>query len=144
MIYLPANTSSSLLQQQDLQSEVINIFARVNSQGRDIERVEFTMEDEGLGPVPVHVTSISSILLFNSSVNVYKNYETLDNLETTGREKIMKDEASKQLASAPATLVSGDALPDIAGLDLTFKPTMGEMSSLALPENLPLDFIAST
>lgn len=39
--------------------------------------------------------------------------------------------------------MSGDALPDIQALDLMFKPEMGEMSSLALPENLPLDFIAS-
>lgn len=143
-MYLPAEATSSLINHAELQSEVVTIYTRLNSHGRELERVEFTMEDEGLGPVPVHVASISSVLLFNSSVNVYKNYQTLDNLEFTGREKAMKDEASKQLASAPATLVSGDALPDIQGLDLTFKPTMGEMSSLALPENLPLDFLAST
>jgi hypothetical protein len=41
------------------------------------------------------------------------------------------------------TIISGDALPDIQGLDLMFKPSMGEMSSIALPDNLPLDFIAS-
>jgi hypothetical protein len=35
------------------------------------------------------------------------------------------------------------ALPDVTSLDLLFRPTMGTMSSLALPENLPLDFIAS-
>lgn len=54
-----------------------------------------------------------------------------------------EDIAGKQLASAPTTILSGDALPDIEGLDLTYKPSMGEMSTLALPENLPLDFIAS-
>jgi hypothetical protein len=41
------------------------------------------------------------------------------------------------------TILSGEALPEIQGLDLLFKPQLGEVSSLALPENLPLDFIAS-
>ena len=59
------------------------------------------------------------------------------------REKHAQEEDNKALAQAPSTILSGDALPDIGGLDLLFKPSMGEMSSLALPENLPLDFIAS-
>ena len=46
------------------------------------------------------------------------------------------------LASAPKTLVDGDSLADALALDLTFKPQMGEMASLALPSNLPLDFLA--
>ena len=37
---------------------------------------------------------------------------------------------------------SGEALPDINALDLTYRPQMGEMASLALPSNLPLDFLA--
>lgn len=123
--------------------DVLTIITRLNSNNREMQRAEFVMEDEGLGSLPTHISSISSVLLFNSAVNVYKNYQTLDNLESTGREKTTKDETNKQLASAPATLLSGDALPDIQGLDLTFKPSMGEMSNLALPENLPLDFIAS-
>jgi hypothetical protein len=126
-----------------MKSDILTIVTRINSNNREMERVEFIMEDEGLGPMPRNITTIGSLLLFNSHVNVYKNYQTLDNLISGGREKAAKEEATKQLASAPVTLVSGDALPDIAGLDLTFKPTMGEMTSLALPENLPLDFIAS-
>ena len=49
---------------------------------------------------------------------------------------------ARALAQAPATLVMGDSLPDIEGLDLTYKPQMGELSALALPSNLPLDFLA--
>lgn len=49
---------------------------------------------------------------------------------------------TRALASAPSTLISGEALPDIAALDLTYKPQMGELSALALPSNLPLDFLA--
>lgn len=65
------------------------------------------------------------------------------NIQTHHREKHAQEEDNKALAQAPSTILSGDALPDIGGLDLLFKPSMGEMSSLALPENLPLDFIAS-
>lgn len=120
------------------------------------------MEDQGLGSLPHHIPSIGSMLLFNSNINPYKDYQTLDNLISAGRyellyhfivcvslclsfcrEKTTEDEIQKNLAAAPSTLVSGDALPDIQALDLLFKPSMGEMSSLALPENLPLDFIAS-
>lgn len=59
------------------------------------------------------------------------------------REKKAEEEVAKGLASAPMTLLSGEGLPDIQALDLTFKPSIGEMTSLALPANLPLDFVAS-
>ena len=59
-------------------------------------------------------------------------------------EKAVEDDTtSKSLASAPKTILTGDELPDIQTLDLLFKPTMGQVNMLALPENLPLDFIAS-
>jgi hypothetical protein len=38
------------------------------------------MEDAGLGSLPAFVASVSSLLLFNSKINPYKNYATLDNL----------------------------------------------------------------
>jgi hypothetical protein len=41
---------------------------------------QVTMEDAGLGPVPSFVDSVSSVLLFNSNINPYKKYTTLDNL----------------------------------------------------------------
>lgn len=58
------------------------------------------------------------------------------------REKEVEADGKGGLASAPSTLISGDSLVDAVGLDLTFKPQMGEMASLALPSNLPLDFLA--
>ncbi len=58
------------------------------------------------------------------------------------RTKTEEGSDAKALAQAPTTLVSGEALPDILALDLTYKPQMGEMAALALPSNLPLDFLA--
>ena len=49
---------------------------------------------------------------------------------------------SKPLASAPASLLLGVMQPDLVALDLTFKPTRGTVAALALPTNLPLDFVA--
>jgi hypothetical protein len=141
--YLPPNPRKSVIQDKELLSEVQLITGRLNSYGSDMEKVEFIMEDQSLGPFPPSLASVGSMLLFNSSINPYKDYQTLDNLlASTSRTKTSEKETGKQLASAPSTLLSGDALPDIAALDLTFKPEMGEMTALALPSNLPLDFLA--
>ena len=141
--YLPPNPRKSVIQDKELLSEVHLITGRLNSYGSDMEKVEFIMEDQSLGPFPPSLASVGSMLLFNSSINPYKDYHTLDNLlASTSKTKSSEKDTAKQLANAPSTLLSGDALPDIAALDLTFKPEMGEMTALALPSNLPLDFLA--
>ena len=114
----------------------------LNREGSEPERVEFLMEEKGLGTLPSNIPSIGSILLFNSSINPYKNYVAEDNLVSTGRAKIVEESDKAKIASAPSSLLSGEALPDINALDLTFKPQLGELASLALPTNLPLDFVA--
>ncbi|RYH19731.1 hypothetical protein EON65_25620, partial [archaeon] len=141
--YLPATYGESVVGNTELAVDVYAIANRLNMQSQSQERVEFIMEDNGLGPLPSHLNSVSSMLLFNSHVNPYREYRALDNLLSSGREKTLQEEKAKTLASAPTTLISGDALPDIQALDLLFKPSMGEMTALALPENLPLDFIAN-
>jgi hypothetical protein len=56
-----------------------------NSRNQEIRRVELIMQDEGLGTLPTTIASVSSLLLFNSHVNVYKNYQKLDNLVSHGK-----------------------------------------------------------
>ncbi len=143
VVYQTADPSSSLIGNTELTEELQTIYTRLNSSGKELQRVEFIMEDNGLGTLPEQINSVSSLLLFNSSINPYKAYQTSDNLLSAGREKTQSIEKSKGLESAPMTILAGDDLPDIQGLDLMFKPSMGEMASLALPDNLPLDFIAS-
>lgn len=41
--------------------------------------------DHGLGRLPNSVASVGSILLFNSDINPYEDYQTLDNLLMAGR-----------------------------------------------------------
>ena len=143
--YLVADAKRSPLNNESYSDELFLILGRLNSFGTDMDRVEFIMEDKGLGPLPAVVKSVGSLLLFNSDINPYKDYQTLDNLLSSGKSKEQIDDSNKfNLASAPTTLISGDALPEIGNLDLTFKPEMGDMAALALPSNLPLDFLAGS
>lgn len=141
--YFPADPALSVLGNPEFLEETQSIYNRFNSHNKEAKRVEFIMEDDGLGPLPTNISSVGSMLLFNSQINPYKNYQATDNLLAAGREKTVNEEKAKGLESAPMTIMSGDALPDIQALDLMFKPSMGEMANLALPDNLPLDFIAS-
>lgn len=40
------------------------------------------MKREGLGRLPSHLSSVGSLLLFNTKENPYKEYAALDNLAT--------------------------------------------------------------
>jgi hypothetical protein len=140
--YQPADPKKSVVGNKDLNDEILLVYSRLNNYGTDLIRVEMIMDDKGLGPLPPGIPSVGSLMLFNSSINPYKNYQALDNLLSTGKEKEAEAGGKGSLASAPSTLISGDNLLDAVGLDLTFKPQMGEMASLALPSNLPLDFLA--
>lgn len=85
MQYLPPHPAHSVVGNRELYGELQDIVVRLNSNGTDLERVEFTMEDEGLGRLPHEVPSVGSLLLFNSNINPYKEYQTLDNLVSAGR-----------------------------------------------------------
>jgi len=85
VIYTPGTVKESLIGNRELHSEVSTIVTRLNSVSRELERVEFIMEDDGLGSLPLEITSVGSLLLFNSSINVYRNFQTLDNLVSAGR-----------------------------------------------------------
>ncbi len=65
------------------------MLTKVNSYGTEMLRSEFIMEDQGLGKIPSSAKSVASILLFNSNINPYKNYQALDNLVSTGRSVVL-------------------------------------------------------
>ena len=141
-IYELPNVSKVCIGNQEMTTEINAIYCRLNTFNTDLTKVEFIMEDKGLGPLPSHLPTVGSLLLYNSNVNPYKNYQQLDNLEASGRMKAIQADEDKRLASAPTTLINGDMLPDVDSMDLNFRPEMGDISSFALPDNLPLNFIA--
>lgn len=94
---------------------------------------------DGLGRLPDHLPSISSLLLFNTTENPYKKYISLDNL--SGKELKKKEETNvgraKLLGEAPKTFTQGDTLPVVSTLEYNYRPVLGEVPELKLPSVLP-------
>ncbi len=82
---MPASDYDTALGNTELTADLNDIITRINSTGTELQRVEMIMEDHGLGPIPQSMSSIGSIMLFNSDINLYEGYQTLDNLVTAGR-----------------------------------------------------------
>jgi len=101
---------------------------------------EFNIEKEkkeGLGRLP-NVTSASSLILFNSNINLYNSYVVMNNsLESYSNSSITKQETSKKLGDAPKTVTEGDVLPEIAGLNYNYEPVLGDVPQFNLPNQLP-------
>ena len=45
--------------------------SRINSSNSDMKRIEFIMEEEGIGHLPRYIETVGSLLLFNSQTNPY-------------------------------------------------------------------------
>jgi len=69
------NANPTIFKGDSLQLFTINTISKNES-----KRVEFIMEDEGLGELPDSITSMGSLLLFNTKINPYKAYKNMDNL----------------------------------------------------------------
>jgi len=94
------------------------------------------VSEEGLGRLPRHLPSVSSLLLFNTQENPYKKYVSLDNL--AGKEPEKKKEApKKELYEAPKTFIEGDTLPAVAVIEYNYRPVLGDVPELHLPSVLP-------
>ena len=93
-------------------------------------------EGEGLGSLPKHLPSVSSLLLFNTSENPYKKYVILDPLEgvkTKTRDTIKEEEISE----APYTITEGEELLRGTADDVMYKPKMPDLPELEVPLQLP-------
>ena len=93
-------------------------------------------EGEGLGGLPKHLPSVSSLLLFNTSENPYKKYVILDPLEgvkTKTRDTIKEEEISE----APYTITEGEELLRGTADSVMYKPKMPDLPELDVPLLLP-------
>ena len=99
---------------------------------------------EGLGRLPRHLPSVSSLLLFNTTENPYKKYVVLDPLEgakTKTRDKIGEEE--NKLSEAPVTITKGEELQRGQQDSIMYVPLMPELPELDVPEMLQLPYVAS-
>jgi hypothetical protein len=163
--YIPADAKRSPIHNVKLSQDLDIILTRLHASPHLSDKSSAIYENGskgGVGMFPsADIKTTASLLVFNSSINPYKEYQALDNLASAGRfvlyicencidevenasfrAKDTDDDAAKALASAPKTLMSGEGLPDIMALDLTFRPDIGVHEALDLPSNLPLDFLA--
>ena len=95
-------------------------------------------EGEGLGRLPRHLPSLSSLLLFNSTENPYKKYVLLDPLEgakTKTRTQVIDNENA--LSEAPVTIQQGEQLDSRTKDSLMYMPKMTELPELDVPNILP-------
>ena len=119
--------------------------SRRKKRGKERTQSMDTDIGEGLGSLPRHLPSVSSLLLFNTAENPYKKYVLLDPLEgakTKTRDKIIEEE--NELSDAPFTITQGEELGRAQQDSLMYVPLMPELSELDVPEMLPrLDYVAS-
>ena len=95
---------------------------------------------EGLGRLPAYLPSVSSVLLFNSDQNPYKQYVSVNNLEGVGGHDRAVNESGP--SAAPKSIIEGADLPTFAGYQFEYKPQLGELPTFNLPANLPLGRLA--
>jgi WAS family protein 1 len=101
---------------------------------------------EGLGRLPSHLSSVSSLLLFNTHENPYKKYVGLyDNLAgVAGPERPPSPHRQRQLHAPPKTVAEGDVLPAHELEQYTYQPPMGDVPQFtSLPNALPLEMLAN-
>jgi len=93
-------------------------------------------EGEGLGSLPKHLPSVSSLLLFNTSENPYKKYVILDPLEGV-KTRTRDDIKEEGISEAPYTITEGEELLRGNIDSVMYVPIMPELPELDVPLQLP-------
>ncbi|KYQ92780.1 hypothetical protein DLAC_05359 [Tieghemostelium lacteum] len=120
-------------------NDLVFIEKSIDAASKEIER------KEGLGKLPHHLSSVSNLLLFNTSENPYKKYSnTLDNLAGAEGDdlKTIFGENPKKIDDAPITVREGDTMVDPTKENFKFTHSNFIRPSLQFEENLPLPNIA--
>lgn len=81
--YIPADTKESAICNPKLNDDLTIMLTRLHSVQE--KTAILYSEIKGLGSIPTTIESVSSLLVFNSSSNPYKDYLTVDNLDSAGR-----------------------------------------------------------
>jgi WAS family protein 1 len=95
------------------------------------------LRKDGLGRLPEYLSSVSSLLLFNTSENLYKKYVSLDPLEGKEKEKQKQTDNKNALAAAPISVAEGDKMPILGERSLVFVPGPTQIPEWNLPPDLP-------
>ena len=92
---------------------------------------------EGLGKVPAHLASASSLLLFNSTQNPYKKYSALDTM-VGAAEEAQEDEDEGPTHAAPKSVMTGETYEGMGSSDISYQPGKAPLAQFNLAPSLNL------
>lgn len=106
----------------------------VNSKQRSEDEKE-----EGLGSLPRNVNSVSSLLLFNTTENLYKKYVFLDPLAgaVTKTHTTLKTEKEDKPFDAPLSITKREQLERQTAENYFYVPDLGQVPEIDVPSYLP-------
>ncbi|XP_019509662.1 PREDICTED: WAS protein family homolog 1 [Hipposideros armiger] len=95
--------------------------------------------EEGLGGLPSNINSVSSLLLFNTTENLYKKYVFLDPLAgaVTKTHVMLGTETEEKLFDAPLSISKREQLEQQVPENYFYVPDLGQVPEIDVPSYLP-------
>uniref|UniRef100_A0A2K5C1L1 WASH1 WAHD domain-containing protein n=1 Tax=Aotus nancymaae TaxID=37293 RepID=A0A2K5C1L1_AOTNA len=95
--------------------------------------------EEGLGGLPSNISSVSSLLLFNTTENLYKKYVFLDPLAgaVTKTHVMLGVEMEEKLFDAPLSISKREQLDQPVPENYFYVPDLGQVPEIDVPSYLP-------
>ncbi|XP_075894011.1 WASH complex subunit 1 [Nelusetta ayraudi] len=95
--------------------------------------------EEGLGSLPRNISSVSSLLLFNTTENLYKKYVFLDPLAgaVTKTHTTLETEKEQKPFDAPLSITKREQLERQTAESYFYVPDLGQVPEIDVPSYLP-------
>uniref|UniRef100_A0A8C0ZRQ0 WH2 domain-containing protein n=1 Tax=Castor canadensis TaxID=51338 RepID=A0A8C0ZRQ0_CASCN len=95
--------------------------------------------EEGLGGLPSNISSVSSLLLFNTTENLYKKYVFLDPLAgaVTKTHVMLGADTEEKLFDAPLSISKREQLERQIPENYFYVPDLGQVPEIDVPSYLP-------
>uniref|UniRef100_A0A8C8IAD1 WAS protein family homolog 1 n=1 Tax=Oncorhynchus tshawytscha TaxID=74940 RepID=A0A8C8IAD1_ONCTS len=95
--------------------------------------------EEGLGGLPRNISSVSSLLLFNTTENLYKKYVFLDPLAgaVTKTHTTLETEKQEKPFDAPLSITKREQLERQTAESYFYVPDLGQVPEIDVPSYLP-------
>ncbi|KAG9340019.1 hypothetical protein JZ751_022130 [Albula glossodonta] len=122
------------LDDKALQEKLMFFPVCVNTTKRSEDEAE-----EGLGSLPRNVSSVSSLLLFNTTENLYKKYVFLDPLAgaVTKTHNTLETEKEEKPFDAPLSITKREQLERLTAENYFYVPDLGQVPEIDVPSYLP-------
>ncbi|XP_040292234.1 WASH complex subunit 1 [Bufo bufo] len=122
------------LDEQAMQEKLKYYPVYVSLKGQEEDAAE-----EGLGSLPRNINSVSSLLLFNTTENLYKKYVFLDPLAgvVTRTNQPLEGDDEDRLFAAPLSISKREQLERQTAENYFYVPDLGEVPEIDVPYYLP-------